>query len=270
MKRFLNSFISFILAANTLNVVGSPAEAQSLPRQNDPEMGWRHTITPYLFLPFTTEGTSEIDGIEADIDLSLSDILDILQGAASVRYEGWNGDWGIQAELYHVYIGEDGTLPGPLATDVELDIKQTYFSFQGAYRFANGSNAAGHRYAADVSFGVKWNRLKQEVNLTNAIGRRTIGGTEEWFEPMVGIRYGLELNKDWRAVARAELSGFGINGDDLQYLVLLGVDWRAWENMNLRFGYQFYGIDFSTERSNGGFAYDVNQNGPYLGLAIHF
>ncbi len=250
-------------------ILGGAASAQSLPREGESDDGWRHSITPYLFLPLSTQGTSTIDGVSADIDLSLSDVLDLLQGAASVRYEGWNGDWGIQSELYYVYIGEEGNLPGPFAADLEVDVRQTYWTLAGGYRFAQGVNSAGNNYAADVSFGLKWNRLKQEVTFGSPLSRK-LGGTEEWIEPMIGLRYAVDLNEKWRLGARVDLSGFGVNGDDLQYLVLAGADWRAWDNVHLRFGYQFYGIDFSTDTSSGKFAYDVDQNGPYLGLAIHF
>lgn len=259
---FVGSFVTQVF-------LGGAVAAQSLPRVGESDEGWRHSITPYLYLPVSTQGTSTIDGVSGDIDLSLSEVLDLLQGAASVRYEGWNGDWGIQSDLYYVYIGEDGNLPGPAAADLELDVRQTYLTLAGSYRFAKGVNSGGNNYAADVSFGVKWNRLKQEINFGSPISR-TLGGTEEWIEPMIGLRYAVDLNEDWRLGARVDLSGFGVNGDDLQYVVLAGADWSAWENVHLRFGYQFYGIDFSTETSSGTFAYDVDQHGPYIGLAFHF
>ncbi|CUH47731.1 hypothetical protein [Ruegeria atlantica] len=249
--------------------IGQSVSAQSLARSESDEGGWRHSITPYLFLPLSTTGTSTIDGTSVDLDLSLSEVLDVLQGAASVRYEGWNGDFGIISEVYYVRLGEDGTLPGG-RVDVDVDVRQTFFNVQGAYRFANGVNASGRRYAADAAIGVQWNRLKQEIDLSGPGSGMTLGGTEEWFEPMIALRYVMEINDKWSFASRAELSGFGVNGDDLQYLLLAGFDWKGWENTSLRFGYQFYGIDYSTDRSGGEFAYDVDQNGVYAAVAFHF
>ncbi|WP_174823602.1 hypothetical protein [Ruegeria arenilitoris] len=249
----------------------SIADAQALSRSPADDGSWRHSITPYLFLPFSTKGTSTVDGSSVDLDLSLNEVLDILQGALSVRYEGWNGDFGIVSELYYVKLGEDGTLPiGAGRTDVEVDVRQTFFNLQGAYRFANGVNASGRRYAADAAIGVKWNRLKQEIDINTPGPSLSLGGTEEWFEPLITLRYATEINDKWGFGARAELSGFGVNGDDLQYLVLAGFDWQGWENTSLRFGYQFYGIDYSTDRDSGEFAYDVDQNGIYAAVAFHF
>ncbi|UWR03926.1 OprO/OprP family phosphate-selective porin [Ruegeria conchae] len=252
-----------------LVAISHAANAQSLARSEDDEGGWRHSITPYLFLPLSTTGTSTIDGTSVDLDLSLSEVLDVLQGAASVRYEGWNGDFGIISEVYYVRLGEDGTLPGG-RVDVDVDVRQTFVNVQGAYRFANGVNASGRRYAADAAIGVQWNRLKQEIDLSGPGPGMTLGGTEDWFEPMIALRYAMEINDKWSFASRAELSGFGVNGDDLQYLLLAGFDWKGWENTSLRFGYQFYGIDYSTDRSGGEFAYDVDQNGIYAAVAFHF
>jgi hypothetical protein len=44
----------------------------------------------------------------------------------------------------------------------------------------------------------------------------------------------------------------------------------AGEQTAVRFGWQFYGIDYSTNRSDGKFAYDVFQTGPYLALTYRF
>ena len=264
-KRFAS-----VLSAVFLICASSLASAQSLPRSDESDEGWRHSITPYLFLPLETSGVSTVAGRSANIDLSLGEVLDVLQGAASLRYEGWKGDWGIQAELYHVYIGENATLPTAPPVNVDVDVRQTYLSLMGSYRFANGRFASGERFAADLSFGARWNRLKQEINITTPLALIPLGGSEEWIEPAIGIRYMQELNDRWTFGARAEFSGFGVNGNDLQYLVLTGFDWRAWDNTHLRMGYQFYGLDFSTTRPGGTFAYDVDQHGPYLGLAFHF
>lgn len=248
--------------------LSSAATAQSL--EPAPGNVWRHSITPYLFLPLSTTGTSTVDGSSADLDLDLSEVLDLLQGAASLRYEGWRGDYGVIVEGYYVRLGLDETLPGPIGADIDVDVRQSFVSLQGAYRFAKGTTADGRNYAVDASAGVRWNRIKQDIDISAGPGAASLGGTEDWFEPVVGLRYAVEVADDWTFGTRAELSGFGVGGDELQYVVLAGFDWQAWENTSLRIGYQFYGIDFSTDRSAGEFAYQIDQHGPYLGVTFNF
>ncbi len=269
MKFVSNRIWSSVVAGILAVTLGNTAQAQALTRSDAEDEGWRHSITPYLFLPLTTKGTSTVSGVTTELDLSLSDILDALDGALSLRYEGWNGDWGIISELYYVRLGGDGELPVP-NVGVNVDVRQAYLSLQGAYRFAHGVNSSGRRYAVDATAGIRMNRLKQEIDLTGPGPGRTFGGTEEWVEPMIGLRYATELNDDWAFAARAELSGFGVNGDDLQYLVLAGFDWQAWKKTSVRFGYQFYGIDYSTNADTGPFAYNLDQNGLYAAISFSF
>ncbi len=87
---------------------------------------------------------------------------------------------------------------------------------------------------------------------------------------MITARAGVQVADEWTFGVRADLSGFGVGGDDLQWLVLAGFDYKPWERTSIRIGWQFYGIDYSTTRSDGAFAYDVFQTGPYLGMAFRF
>lgn len=271
--------IPAMVGAMAIAGAAQTVSAESLPIPSENEAGWRFSVTPYLFLPFSTSGTSTIDGQSVDIDLDLGEVLDLLQGAASIRFEAWNDDWGIISDFYYVYIEDEGSVDFPNGGNIDATAttKQGRINLMGAYRFADGSNAQGRRYSVDASAGVQWNSLEQTIDYDasgppgSGISRGgSIGGTETWFEPVVGLRGAMEISERWTLGARTELSGFGVNGNDLQYLVLFGADWRAWERTSLKFGYQFYGIDYSTDRSGGKFAYDVDQNGAYVGLTFRF
>ncbi|WP_120500593.1 outer membrane protein [Roseovarius sp. EL26] len=261
---------SAVLAVTAITIVSAniqAAAANPLSSAGNSSNDWHYSFTPYLYLPTATEGTSTIDGSSAGVDLDLGDILDILQGALSARFEAWKGQFGIISEGYFTYLEEDATLPGPVGANLEVTAKQAFISLMGAYRFHEGRTSRG-RYSWDVSGGVRWNSITQDIDITGTSRAISVGGTETWFEPAIGLRAAYELSEDWTAGARVELSGFGVNGNDLQYTVLTGFDWQAWENVSLKFGYQWYGIDFATNRSSGRFAYDIDQHGPYLGASF--
>jgi hypothetical protein len=52
--------------------------------------------------------------------------------------------------------------------------------------------------------------------------------------------------------------------------ILGGAGYPAWEDTSLKFGWRFCGIDYLTNRSDGKFAYDGFQTGPYLALTYQF
>ncbi|WP_180888316.1 hypothetical protein [Ruegeria sp. THAF57] len=87
---------------------------------------------------------------------------------------------------------------------------------------------------------------------------------------MVAIRHVSDINERWNLTARGGLIRFDVNGDDQRYLVLAGFDWEGWEDTQLRFGYQFHVVDFSADRSDGEFDYDVGQNGLYAAITFRF
>ncbi len=241
---------------------------------------WRFTVSPYLFLPVSTTGTSTVAGGTVDLDLSLKDVLKHLDFALSGRAEAWKGDFGLIIDAYYVNIGgnESIGLPAGGTIGVDVDVRQFWFDLLGAYRVAHGAyDETGRRYAIDLQAGVRYAGLRQKVDadLSFDIGpgdgfQTSLGGTEEWFEPVVGVRGTVELSDRWTFAARADFGGFGVSGDNLQWKVVTGLDYRAWERTSVRFGWMFYGIDYSTNRSDGKFAYDVFQTGPYMALTHRF
>lgn len=87
---------------------------------------------------------------------------------------------------------------------------------------------------------------------------------------MIGLRGSYEASDRWTLGGRVELGGFGVNGDNLQSTVLFGADRRAGEKTSLKFSFQWNGIDYSTERSDGEFASDFGQYGPCVGVTFRF
>lgn len=65
---------AWLIASIFFAAVAGQVSAQSLTRSETNENEWRHSITPYLFLPLTTEGSSTIAGTSADVDMSLDEI----------------------------------------------------------------------------------------------------------------------------------------------------------------------------------------------------
>jgi opacity protein-like surface antigen len=259
------------VAALTLLSLPSGISAEPMARPGESEGGWRHNVTAYAFLPAQTSGTSTVAGSDVDLDLSLGDIFDneLLDFALAGRYEAWKGDWGIIVDANYVKLGT-AINPGP-GFDVDADIRQAWLSVMAAYRAVNTTYGENNRRLTfDVQGGVRYNGLKQEFDIKTPGPAATVGGTEYWWEPVVGARVMWEINDKWAGAVDTNFGGFGAGGDDLQVIATAGVSYRAWENTSLRFGYRYYSIDYSTDRSDGTFALDMDQHGPYLGLTVHF
>ncbi|MEP2530686.1 hypothetical protein [Shimia sp.] len=255
----------FLSTAGIVSATGG-ANAQSLPAPGQSEdNGWRHALAVYMFAPLRTWGDSTVGGTTASIDLSLGDLLDVLDFALAGRYEGWNGDFGIILDANYAGIEQSGNLPGPGGAAFNVNVRQKWFGVLGAYRVNSGTTKSGQPFAIDVQGGLRWNSIKQ----TLTVGPATAGGDESWIEPVVGLRGMWRLNEKWTTVASADLGGFGAGGNDLQAAVNAGFDYQPWENVALTFGYRYLSVDYSSNLG-GGFAYDVDQHGPYVGVKFFF
>jgi hypothetical protein len=270
--------LGILFAAVAIIATGAAAEPLAPTHLDDDKL--RFALGSYAFIPVATTGDSTIAGGTVDLDIDLGDALDLLNFAIAGRAEVWKGDFGfiLDASFADLGGGGDISLPGPAGgtASVDVSIEQGWVTLMGAYRVAHGAyDDSGRRYGFDLQAGARYNSLKQKIDASVDIGpgpgiQTDLGGTESWWEPVVGARGVIELSERWSAALMADFGGFGVNGDDLQWKVVGTLGYRPWDNTTLKFGWQFYGIDFSTNRSDGRFAYDGFQTGPYLALTYQF
>lgn len=262
--------IRTFLAAAMIGGLTSTAVAEPIPLAGQSEDDWRHTLSIYAFLPARTSGTSTVAGQSVPLDLDLGDAVKLLDFAAAGRYEAWKGDWGFIVDANYVSLEADGALPVPVGATFAVDIRQKWLGLLAAYKVVDAFGNNGQRYAFDLQFGARYNKLKQEVNISAPAPLPTLGGDVGWWEPVIGVRGMRVLNPKWTVIASLDLGGFGAGGNDLQVGANIGFDWRPWEKTSLFFGWRYYSMDFSTTLATGPFAYDVSQHGPVLGVKFRF
>ncbi|MEM1429118.1 MAG: hypothetical protein AAGG09_06650 [Pseudomonadota bacterium] len=258
------------LAASTLLAGGAASAEPAILR---PAGDWQMDVTWWLFSPISTTGTSTVAGQPADLDLDLQDALELLDFASSLRFEAWRGDFGLIVDANYLGISEEGSTTlggGPFARDLDAEVEavQSWISLLAAYRFAKGTNARGKAYAFDVQAGARYNNLTQDVDIEGPFRSVSLGGSEHWWEPVIGARGAWELDDDWSFAAGADFSGFGAGGNDLAWSATAAFDWSFSESGSVKFGYRYYSIDFESEKSDGTFGWDVEQHGPFFGVTF--
>jgi hypothetical protein len=91
---------------------------------------WRFHLTFY-FLATELDATSAIDGREANVELSFSDIFDdLLEGAFRGRFEAWKGDFGLIANFGWISLGKGIEVagPGPIGATANVDVELEQFA----------------------------------------------------------------------------------------------------------------------------------------------
>ncbi|SHJ98315.1 hypothetical protein SAMN05444000_11683 [Shimia gijangensis] len=261
------SLNALLVSTSGFLATASGVHAQSLPAPGQDDSGWRTALSLYLFSPVRNWGDSTIGGNTVSVDLRFDDLIENLDFVGAGRMETWNGDFGIIADVNYAALQKQSNLPGPGGLPYDIQIRQKWAAILGAYRVAQGTGGNGLPFTVDVQGGARWNSIKQTVQIGPL---PTVGGNEDWIEPVIGLRGMWRLNDKWTTVASADLGGFGAGGNDLQTSVSVGFDYQPWDNTAITFGYRYFSVDYSTTLTGGTFAYDMQQHGPYVGVKFFF
>lgn len=231
-----------------LSLLLAPAAASP---QNDD--GWEHRLTLYM-LGAAQSGTTSVRGIEADVDLSFSDILSNLEIGGMLHFRSQNKRWAVQVDtIYMALESEADGLP------IVVDFDQTVIELMGAYRFSP---------EFEFLFGTRYNRIGGGLTGT-AIGIVDLSGSESWFDPVLGIGWTPRISESWMARVRADVGGFGV-GSDFAYQVIGTLGWDFARSWSLLFGYRYLEMDYEAGSKLRDFKYDVATSGPTVGVSFRF
>lgn len=120
--------------------------------------------------------------------------------------------------------------------------------------------------------GVRYNCLTANVTLTRADGATATGsGHQDWFDPIIGGRYRLPLGDCLAFQARADVGGFNW-GEASQFTwnIELTAEYKWSDRLSLMAGYRWLDIDRESGQGSMRFGYDINLNGPIMGLIFSF
>jgi hypothetical protein len=247
--------VVLILAASVLADGAAFAQTNSSAPGKD---GWQHTAALYL-LGAGMSGRSAIGPIDADVDVSFSEILNNLQLGGMAAYRGTNGKWSVMANS--LFIGLGITKDLPLGGSAEVDFNQSMLEVDGGWRFAKG---------LELYFGLRGNDIDMDIEVRPITGTiRTAGDRHSWVDPLVGLRYEVPMGSKWTFVGRGDVGGFGV-GSDFAWQAMTHFDWRISKHCGAAFGYVALDMDYEDGEGNDFFKYDILASGPFAAATFAF
>jgi hypothetical protein len=223
---------------------------------------WQWTIEPYL-LATNIEGDVGVGRlVEGSIEVDTSDILETLELGGMLHIEGLHSNgWGFMADYAFMRLGDD--LSGPFNGINELTLRQGVFEAMAVRRFAQSKGVI------DVYGGIRWwdNKVNLVLDLPN--NRPEFDVSEDWIDPVIGIRYFGPLSEKWTLSLQADIGGFGM-GADFTYSAVAGVIYRFNDTFSLDIKYKGLKVDYEDGDSSTAdyFKYDTLTHGFFLGLII--
>jgi hypothetical protein len=239
-----------VKAAVLISVIGF---AGSLPAaaQTSRSDQWDFMLAPYLWASGLS-GDSGILGQTAEVDLSFSDIADMLDGGALAHFEAQHGKWMILGDAMFLDLGKEFERP-----EGEADFEQWMIEAAGAFRIAS---------ELSFLFGARYNKLDAELEFSGPLGV-TLAGDQDWTDGFVGLLWRHAWGKKWGFSLRGDV---GAGGSDLTWHARGAVLYRASEHVSIGFGYRHMDIDFEDDEGAAKFTYDVALSGAETGIAFHF
>ena len=219
------------------------------------------TIVLYV-LGIGIDGQARAGPLEADIDVSASEVFDHLEFGAMGSYR-WDSDpWSFQLDAMYASLAAEQAGSRELAR-ATLDLDQTMIEVDAGYQLTKNLQVlAGARY---------WD-IETEIAVHGSgpsdIVRRSSGGNS-WTDPLIGLRVVVPIGEHWAFIARGDVGGFGV-GADVAWHATAFFDWHFGESLSMVLGYRIFDLEFDEGRGDGRFELDLQESGPGIGIAYSF
>lgn len=235
------------------------------------EGAWQFEITPYVF-GAGLRGTTGVGQVKADIDSSFGDILKHFDSGLMAAAEARKGPWVLAFDGVYFRLKDQGTRSwegpagiGSATGGLEATVSQLVYQLALGYRVLDGATKL------DVIGAGRYTRLDTDLNLVTTTGpvlpggNRSLSGSADWWDPVVGVRVLLPFAEHWTFMGYADIGGFGV-GSKITYQLIAGVNWQFARSFAAKAGYRYMYQDY--DKNN--FLWDMAAHGAYVGLGIGF
>lgn len=233
-----------------------PAAAQTYPTSD----GWAFAVSPYVWLPglSTSVGTSRGT---VDVDMSSGDAVSDLNFAFMGAAEARKGKWGLIGDLVYSDISTSDSTPlGALWDKAEVDTKLSAITVYAGYRVFENDRAY-----LDVLGGGRFFSLDVDLSLTPGAARGlSYNLSDNWANPVFGLRGRYQFNDKWYATALGDLGGFA--GDSNSWQAFGSVGYQFNPTWSLQAGWRYMDVEKSIDNIDIG----VALNGPIIGFTARF
>ena len=245
MKKKLLFSMSALLISTLLWV--QTASAQSYHVDEDNSDQWRSTLSGYLWA-ISMDGTAGINGIEQDIDLSFSDMLEDLDFAMSLRFESHKGNFGYFLDGMYVRLKPETSGPG--GGTISQDVKNFVGEVGGIYHI---------NPKVEGIYGVRYQKMDLEVDLPMT----TVGGDADWADIFAGFRYTPVRTDQWLLWLRGDV---GAGDSESTWNAAIGAAYHINKHWTLGGAYRVLYTDYEDDD----FEWDMRYEGVAIILGYTF
>ena len=245
----------------------SSNQAGMVTARAEEEEALNFTLTPFLWVP-GLDGQVGIKGVKANVDMGVFDfgetLIEDLRIAALATLEGRHGKWSFILRTVYLGLTQEKSL-GPI--DIDIDFDQLLMEFWVGYRFAElplGKEDAGFTPSLHLEgqVGLRLTKVWGELDLDPG---PSFDDSKGWVDPAVGLRAIFQVSPELSFILWGQIGGFDV-GSNLFWVLQAGLSYEVSKSVSLVAGWAIFDIDYE----DGGFTYDLQMSGPYLGAMFRF
>ena len=225
---------------------------------------WEFQLAPYGWLAGQSGQVGTFPNLPpAEIDIDFyDDVLGNINGAFMLVGEARKRNFGIITDIVYTDIEIDGATPGPYFSTLASRTKSWIITASGFYRLQEGQG----RFL-DLLGGIRYWSVDSELSVSSGLlPAGKISNKEDWFDPIVGLKGRTPLRESKFFMSGAfTVGGFGV-GSDLMWDASLNLGYQWMEGFSTTIGYRYLDVDYD----EGGYVYDIAQDGPTIGFIWQF
>jgi len=214
------------------------------------------SVTPYIWASDTSLDLSLRDSSIVGVDISFSDLVDMLDTAFQVQVEGGKGNWSGFADLTYLSLSDSEQRP---IVRIDSESKQLFLDAAVAYwpgGFASPLNFFG---------GVRYSGFDDRYLFTFGGSTGETRSTRDYVDALLGVRYRFDLSPRWALLTHGDVS-FGSSEGTwlLQGMFAYTVGKR--QRNRILLGYRYKRAEFK----DGDLTTDFTYGGPLAGFDFRF
>lgn len=223
---------------------------------------WTFTSAVYMWAAGIDGTMAAFGAPAADASASIGEVLDRLDAGFMGLGEARRGRFSVAGDVFWVRLLEErGSAAGPIPSRVTVTTESSMWTGVAGYALVDGETATLDAFAGARLWSVD-NQLR--------FGSGPIEGTAvrddaTWLDPVVGIKGLARIGSSYFVRGWAVVGGFGA-GSDSMWDVMGAVGYRVTDTFSIAAAYRMLSVDYRDD----GFAYDIEQSGPMLGVVLEF
>jgi len=223
---------------------------------------WEYSLSPLFLWAQGIQGSSQIGPVTAPLDVTFKNALSNLEMTFTVHFEMKKDKLTLFGEYQYVNLGPEAT--GPMGGELDVGFKDTIAEL-GATYWVFGTDKTDW----EILGGARY--TKQKLGVAVEGGPDLINTNNDWWVGFFGGRMSAALSDKWTFIGRADYGlGSGDSNSIWNLAVMFDYRFRPWGSAFAGYKYMNYNYDNGKTLSFDRYAYDATQQGPLLGLTIHW